>query len=175
MRFFLIVVMLSFITIGCGTQSIEPLSQKMKISFIKQEPEKAISLQRGLLRTRSATVENWPFEKYRCDQCTSTETNHFTPKGPEKRISIYNKNKDLIAFVIESRSSVAKLNAFTFKFSEGGHIEICSTEECENIYENKKHSLSSCTIILTDYQYTAARKNIADSGNQMFQVAGLCQ
>lgn len=170
----LLIVILSFITLGCSMQPKVISVQKMEISFIKQEAENGITIKKGLLKTNTVIVKNWPFQGTHCDQCTSIETNYFTPKGPEKRVKIYDKNKSLIAFSIESHSKTVRLNDFTFDFSEDKRIEVCNLENCKSIQPFEERSLSNCVMMLTDYHYTAARKGIADSGRKIFQIAAAC-
>jgi hypothetical protein len=170
----LLIATLAFITLGCSMQPKAISVQKMEISFIKQEAENGITIKKGLLKTNTVIVKNWPFQGTHCDQCTSIETNYFTPKGPEKRVEIYGKNKSLIAFSIESRSKTVKFNDFTVYFSEDKSIEVCNLEDCKSIQKFEELSLSNCVVMLTDYHYTAARKGIADSGRKIFQIAASC-
>lgn len=170
----LFIAILAFITLGCSMQPKVVAAEKMNIDFIKPATKTGISINKGLLKTNKVTVKNWPFPEVPCAECTAIETSYFTPKGPEKRVAIYDENKNLTAFAIESRLDSAKFNDFTFEFSTENSIKICNTAECKNIKTYKKQPLSNCTVMLTDYQYTAARQNIADSGKQVFQVAGSC-
>lgn len=171
----LLLIIVSIIIAGCCTQPAMMTNQKMTISFIENESETEAILQTNFLETDGAIVKNWPFQQRECNQCSSIEKEYFTPKGPEKRVTVYDKNKNIVAFAIESRTTVTKLDGFTFKFSEKGGIEVCDAKECNRIGKYEEMQLSNCTIVLTDFQYIAPRQNIADSGKQLFQAAALCK
>lgn len=171
----LLIAIISFIAVGCSMQPTVIMNQPMIISFVKQDSNKEVSLQTGVLKTRGVIIENWPFQQSRCNQCSSTEKVYFTPRGPEKRISIYDNSNKMIAFAIESRSTHTKLNQFSFEFAKDNSIKVCHIDKCEYIDKNRQLELSNCTIILTDYQYMPAIENIADSGKQVFQLAGFCK
>ena len=170
----LLLVIISFSIMGCCSQNSITPTQGMKINFIEKTINNKISLNESVLQTNNAIVENWPFKEPFCEKCSSKEKIYFTPKGPEKRVSVYDNNS-LIAFALESHSSIVKFNDFTFSSSENGSLKICDAEKCETLKKLKKYKLSNCTIILTDYQYSATTKGIADSNQLMFKIAGVCQ
>lgn len=165
----------ALIIIGCSTQLSSDTNQTMTISFIKENTETTISSNEALLKTKYAIVKNWPFEEMICDDYSSKEKEFFTPLGPEKRVSVYDKENNLIAFAIESHSKNIHYNNFKFFHAEENIFKICSNIKCVNMNQGTETTLSNCNIILTNYEHIAARIGIADSGQQTFQVAAFCK
>lgn len=149
----IIVTFIYLLSLGCTSQPND--------SAIEEAPATEIS------------ILNWPFPAIHCSQCDSRKKQRFTPLGPEKYLSIYNHNT-LIAFTIESRIAKMSYEGFNFEFLAEGIVDLCHNKQCKPLNLNQKVTLSKCTFILTDYQFTASRKNIADSGSQLFKVAAQC-
>lgn len=160
---------------GCSTQSTSATNQIMIFSFIKENNVTMISSNKGLLKTNTAIIKNWPFEDLFCDNCSSTEKEFFTPSGPEKRVTIYDKEDKLIALAIESHLKNIKINDFNFFHTKDNIIKVCNKEKCINIKPYEEVTLSNCNIVLTNYIYTSAKKGIADSEQQVFQAAIFCK
>ena len=147
------IVFIYFLSLGCTLQPNDSSNKKITEAEV--------------------TILNWPFPAIYCDQCDSRKKQRFTPLGPEKYLSIYNHNT-LIALTIESRMAKMSYEGFNFEFSAKGFVYLCYNSQCKQLRPIQKETLSKCTFILTDYQFTASRKNIADSGSQLFKVAAQC-
>jgi hypothetical protein len=148
----IIVIFISLLLLGCTSQPNDA---------IEEAPATEVS------------ILNWPFPAIHCTQCDSRKMQRFTPRGPEKYLSIYNHNT-LIAFTIESRIAKMSYEGFNFEFLAEGIVDLCLKDQCKPLNLNQTVTLSECTFILTDHQFTASRKNIADSGSQLFRVAAQC-
>ena len=149
----IIVIFIYLLSSGCTSQPDD--------NFIEESPATEIS------------ISNWPFPAINCDRCDTRKKQRFTPLGPEKYLSIY-KDNTLIAITVESRIANMSYEGFNFVFSAAGVVELCHNSQCKQLNLSQKVTLSKCTFILTDYQFTASRENIADSGSQLFKVAATC-
>jgi hypothetical protein len=147
------IVFIYFLSLGCTLQPNDSSTKKITEAEV--------------------TILNWPFPAIYCDRCDTRKKQRFTPLGPEKYLSIY-KDSSLIAFTIESRIAKMSYEGFNFVFLAEGIVDLCHSKQCKPLNLNQKVTLSKCTFILTDYQFTASRKNIADSGSQLFKVAAQC-